>query len=421
MNRRLFGCLSARLPEVGLDEIVDNRDRRGRRWTLPAMLTAVVSGMVAGCQSLAEVEALTEEMALAARWRLGLKRRTPDTTLRDALVTIEPEELRKALHRQVRAAHRRKALEPVGLPFGVVAMDGKVTLAQELDGTYAQLQPHSEGQKAIAVVRTVTCSLVSSAARVCIDAVPIPAVTNEMGWFQQSLSELVAAYSKGLFRLVTYDAGACSKENAKAVVAHGLDYLFTLNASQRTLTGEAQALLGSLGPKEALASTEDVLKPNKVVRRAWITEELAEYPEWDHLKTVVRVQSQKYDSAGKLLETEDRYFGSSCAREKLTPAQWLFLVRSHWGVENNCHHTFDAVFREDDRPWIEGNVQGLLAVQLLRRISYNIASLFRSVTQRSDERRRMPWRDLLRGIYNALIAATENQLAALRPRVLATP
>ena len=43
-------------------------------------------------------------------------------------------------------------------------------------------------------------------------------------------------------------------------------------------------------------------------------------------------------------------------------------------------------------------------------------ALFRSVTQRSEERRRMPWRTLMRKATVALVAATEAQLAGLRPR-----
>ncbi len=41
--------------------------------------------------------------------------------------------LRAALHRLVKAAWRRKALQPAGLPVGVVALDGKVTALPTLN------------------------------------------------------------------------------------------------------------------------------------------------------------------------------------------------------------------------------------------------------------------------------------------------
>ena len=111
--------------------------------------------------------------------------------------------------------------------------------------------------------------------------------------------------------------------------------------------------------------------------------------------------------------------GRSCSRRRavaLADAQWLRVVRLHWAVENNCHHTFDTAFAEDDKTWIEDSPRGALAVLLLRRIAYNLITLFRSVTQRSDERRAMPWADLLRGFAQALVALTEAQLEGLRAR-----
>jgi hypothetical protein len=92
------------------------------------------------------------------------------------------------------------------------------------------------------------------------------------------------------------------------------------------------------------------------------------------------------------------------------------MVRRHWGVENDCHHTWDTVFEEDDRPWIEKSPQGMVVVMLLRRIAYNMLALFRAVTQRSEERRRTPWRDILRWLYHAVIAATTADVEGLRAR-----
>ena len=43
---------------------------------------------------------------------LGIRRRVPDTTLRDALEMVEPGDMRQPLHAIIRAAHRRKALSP---------------------------------------------------------------------------------------------------------------------------------------------------------------------------------------------------------------------------------------------------------------------------------------------------------------------
>lgn len=417
LKRRMVGMLASRLPEAQLGEVDDPRDARGKRWPLAALLRAVVVGVAVGCKSLGQTEALTAEMSPAVRGRLGIRRRISDTTMRDALVEVDPKKLRGSLHAQTKAAHRRRALEPDGLPFGVAAMDGKSSTATAWDQKYAQKQTHSEGHGAAGMVRTVTCSLVSSAAKSCIDAIPIPARTNEMGHFSVAFHSLVKAYRKsGLFKMVSYDAGACSEENGREVVEEKLHYLFGLKGSQPTLLNEAKALLGWIGADQAEAETVDVESNNRTVtRRLYRTSEMAGYLDWTHLKTVVRVESETVEN-GRVVEHEDRYFISSLESEVLSAAQWLLVVRRHWGVENNCHHTWDTVFEEDDRPWIEKNPQGMVVVMLLRRIAYNMLALFRTVTQRSEERRQTPWRDIVRWLYQAVIAATPDDVDGLRAR-----
>ena len=408
--------MAARLPEARLEEVPDPRGEMGRRWPLATLLRAVVVGCVAGCKSIAQTEKLTHEMAKSMRRVVGIPRGVPDTTMRDAIVKVEPTHISPCLHAIAKAAQRRKALEPDGLPFGVVAMDGKGTATYAWDDKYAQRQPHSAGKGASGLVRTITCSLISSRVKVCLDAISVPASTNEMGQFQASLRGLVAHYGRGdLFRLISYDAGACSRDNADEVRNLDKHYLFGLKGCQPTLIAEARRLLEKIPLSNADAMTEDVNGPWIITRRIFITSEMAGY-EWPHIQTTLRIRYEKHDREGELLESEDRYYISSLPRGELTDDQWLLLVRRHWGVENNCHNTWDTVFEEDKHPWIEADPQGMVVVMLLRRLAYNILALFRGVTQRSDERRLTPWKDIVRWFYNALIAATEADVAALRPR-----
>lgn len=417
LNRRLVGLLAARLPEAQLGEVDDPRGARGKRWRLATMLRAVVVSLAAGCKSLSQAEALTAEMAPAARRRLQLERRCPDTTMRDTLVRVSPESVRQSLHAQVKAAHRRRALEPDGLPVRMAVMDGKGSTATSWDGEYAQQQEHSEGGGASGLVRTVTCALVSSAAKVCIDAIPIPAATNEMGHFATAFRSLVKAYGKAnLFELVSYDAGVCTEANGRVVVEAGFHYLFGLKGPQPTLLNEAKSHLGTLSAEDAEAHTVEVLSNRKTLtRRLYRTKELAGFHGWAHLATVVRVESETTED-GVIVAHEDRYFVSSLPFDRLTAEQWLLAVRRHWGVENNCHHTWDTVFKEDERPWIVAHPRGMVVVMLLRRIAYNLLALFRSVTQRSEERRLVPWLTLLRWLYQAVVSATPDDVGALRGR-----
>jgi hypothetical protein len=420
MNRRLLGMLRTRLPEAGLEDIKDPRGDRGKRWSLATLLRTVVIGLAAGCKSLLDLEQLTESLSAVARKQLGIARRVPDTTLRATLCRLNPAELRKAIHGVIRAAHRRKALEPDGLPFGLVALDGKAT-ALTGHTELTQRRTVDEEGKPLGLLRTITCSLVSSEAKVVIDTIA-QGTRAEAAVFPWAFFELMRVYGKlNLFRLISYDAGGCSRENADLVHKHGYYYFFALKSPQKVLYQEAQTQLGDLPAEHAVAMTDDLLGGRtRVVRRLYISEELKGF-HWSHLASVVRVESETLDAQGRRIAYENRYFASNLPLKKLSPAQWLRVVRLHWAVENNCHGTLDTAFAEDDHPWIESNPQGALVVALLRRLALDLLALFRSVTQRASERRLVAWKSLMRALALMLITLSPIDAAGLRARLPAAP
>ena len=144
LRRRVAGFLGKRLAELHLDDVPDARDPRGQRWQLKTLLRATVVGLAAGAKGLGEVEDITEQMTPAMKRWIQISRRVPDTTLRDALVTVKPEHVPPVLHQAVRAAHRRKALTVDGLPIGVLSLDGKVIMVPASDDWYAQRQSQQD-------------------------------------------------------------------------------------------------------------------------------------------------------------------------------------------------------------------------------------------------------------------------------------
>lgn len=418
--RRMVGLFAARFPELDLDAVADPRAREGC-WSLAQVLRATLVGLMAGCKSLWESEQLTADLSVAARRQLALPRRLADTTARDALCQVSLDDVRSVLHRLVHAAWRRKALEPVGLPLSVIALDGKVTALPCLNQPFVQTQ-HPEAGLPYGLVRTMTAALVSAPGRPCIDAIPIPASTNEVGHFQVAFKNLVEIHGS-LFDLVSYDAGGFSRANADEVVAAGKDYLFALKDEHRTMCRLADELL-SFEP--VLDHTEDMLDANTTVVRSirllradpsWSYGDGKRPHEslWPHARVFLSVEYVKVQY-GVVIERDERMFVSSLDLQRLTTAQWLLLVRSHWGVENQNHHTLDTAFAEDDRPWIEADANGMLVVLLLRRIAYTLLALFRSVSLRSDENRAMRWKALLSWVRNALIAAVPEHTMNLRVR-----
>jgi hypothetical protein len=407
LTRRILGWLATRLAVLPWSEVTDHRCRTGTYWRLPQVLRVVVMGLVAGAKSVADLEALTESMSAAAQRLFGIARKLSDTTARDLLTRLVPEELRAVLHAQIRTFHRQKALAPVGFRWGVVSMDGKATPIRAWDNRYAQQQ----GKRGM--VRTITAALVSSPGCPCIDAWPIPPATNEMGTYLDAVGALVATY-KGidLFRVVMYDAGASSEANARGTRALGLHYVMQLNQAQPTLFAEARRVL-ELAPVHVVELEE---QGGHVRYQLRVSTELSGFLDWDHLRTVIHVHRQTVDRHGAVTRQGNRYFMTSLAADALEPASWARLIKSRWGVENNCHHTFDSALAEDERPWFQEHPAGAMNLVLLRRLAFNLMALYRARTLRADTNRLMPWRELVRQVHVALITATKEALDGLRIR-----
>jgi hypothetical protein len=352
--RRICGFLVARTHRLHLGQIPDQRDQRGRRWSLSTLVLASLLGMMTGQHGFADVERLTDKLPRAIRRRLGILRRVADTTLRDAHATLDPSDLRPVLHSQVRSAHVSKSLRSdFDLPFGVVAMDGKYVTVPAVDDKYSQRTHRDTDQGPLrGRIGTMTAVLTSSEARPCVDVYPIAAATNEMGTFSRALDSLLEAYGQlDLFRLVTYDAGACSMANAQTIRDRRLHYLFRLKGSQPELSTAASLWLGCIPKQQADAVSVDSSGKRQVTRRVFLRACTHPPEGWEHLRTVIRVDSESFDRLGRPVE-ESFYFLSSLPIDRLSPEQWLTIIRRHWGVEtaqtqtikSHCGSRCDARF-----------------------------------------------------------------------------
>jgi hypothetical protein len=409
LNRRLAGCTRNRLGEIDFSKVKDGRQGKVK-WPLAQILKSVVVGIMAGQKGLGEIEESFSGISTFMRRVLGFHRCIPDTTMRDTLIKVGIDSLRRVLQQTIFLAIRRKALGAQGLPFHIVALDGKKTCTRIQDGgRFAQTISDYEGETPKYSVATITACLISSLAKVCLDAIPMPAETNEKGFFQAVLHSLLNTYGD-LFKMVTYDAGANSKANALFVHLKGLFYVFALKKDQPTLFKRATKLLAHLGPELANAETDEILSGKRIIRRIWATTGMRGFHRWSHLQVVLRVECLTLNpKTGTVISCYSRYFLSNAPLGTLSSAQWLLLIRSHWAVENNCHNIFDKIFQEDKRPYIL-DPKGMIVVMLLRRIAYNLLSLFRSVTQRSKKKRKMPWKSLMRSVLSMLMTLEERHL-----------
>src|SRR5438552_1371751 len=150
--------------------------------------------------------------------------------------------------------------------------------------------------------------------------------------------------------LVTIDAIGCQKAIARKIVAGGGDYVLVVKGNQQRLLADiqqtvAQALAGEL--------------PAGMVRQSKTTEGGHGRQEERSCVVVTHVAGIQGRQAWARLSTE-----GMCRRERtvngqsttevcyfigsrrLAARRYAQALRSHWGIENNCHWQLDVSFRE---------------------------------------------------------------------------
>lgn len=394
-------------PVYQFEKVPDPRGRQGLRHPLRALLLASLVGMLAGCRKLREVEELTEE--LGPTGRQYLQSRVPDTTLQNlwAHKDLEVAPLRQQLWWQVKLHRRQKRLEPVGLPCGTCAIDGKKIHCLDHDaGGDAQRVSGGPGQPDYYLLRVQRAVLTSAAGKPALDQQLTPPQTNEMGAFAAFFSSLVKVYGD-LFEIVTMDAGTTALDNADLVQGANKAYVMALKDNQPALYAEAQRLLAPLvlGPPEAQTPWERH-GGRQVQRCLYRTAEIAGWGGWSHLQQVWLVRQCSRNRAGGPVVIEDRYFLTNLRWGRLRPGQILLVVRNHWGIENDCFWSLDAQFGEDDHPWVTIG-HALLGLGVLRLMAYNVLQWARKrhLRHRVGLRRFTDpptWKQLFRWVWQAL-------------------
>jgi predicted transposase YbfD/YdcC len=379
--------------------ITDPRNRRGKRYRLERVWRSTLLALCLLTESTRR--AVSIGRALPGRTGCGIGR----TALSDLVSRLEPKEVRGMLRGQIHEEMHRKALRPVGLPLGVIAIDGKsVWTGDEKVNRFCQ-RSHKESGIPYWNFRVLRAVLVSASAPVCIDQAPIPADTNDMGAFGNFFAELQREYSRSqLFEVVTMDAGFCSEYNAHLVDDAGYGYVIGLKGNQPELLTEARRVLLPMAnetPPQA-ASPWEREKGNFVQRRFWRTREMAKWLDWPHLRQVWLIRKVIRGINGEETVVEDRFFVTNLTIGRLNPDQCLTVVRRHWRIENDCYNTLDTQWREDTGFWSrKGN--GLLVCSLMRMIAYNILWLLRVVHFKSRNHRSLPWMQLRDLVRDALV------------------
>lgn len=194
-----------------LAEIPDPRERQGRRFSLVAMLAAVIAGILTGKRGYTAIAQWLKAQEPRFWHKLGFTRKPPcPNAFRDLLMALPPQALEQAVRKWVTGVLG----EPQNDELRGVALDGKT-----LCGTLAA---HERSVHLVALLEhKLACALSQQA---------VDSKTNEHKAALQLLETLVL---KGL--LITGDAMFCQRGLCQKIVDSGGDYLLVVKDNQREL------------------------------------------------------------------------------------------------------------------------------------------------------------------------------------------
>jgi predicted transposase YbfD/YdcC len=196
---------------------------------------------------------------------------------------------------------------------------------------------------------------------------------------------------------VTLDAMGCQKDIAARIRAKGADYLLALKANHgrafESVRGHFERTCFCRGASGRPACDAFDDSHGRLVRRrvfvSPVGAELEPLHEWPDLRTLLAVETIRSVNGTDKIETEIRYFLTSCGDDPAVLAQ---AIRRHWSIENTLHWVLDVSFREDDSRVRHRTAARNLA--LLRKIALNLVAGDRSSqTSLRGRRKKAAWND----------------------------
>jgi len=158
--------------------------------------------------------------------------------------------------------------------------------------------------------------------------------------------------------IITIDAMGCQKEIAQKIIKEKADYVLAVKANHKKLYkdlitqfDQADDFLGRGRnlPKNRwdFYSTEEKAHSQQEIRRCLTYNNGCIdkiYDQWEGLKTIARIESERTNVHTGEVIRESRYYISSLPLDAKGIAE---AVRTHWSVENNLHWQLDVSFKED--------------------------------------------------------------------------
>ena len=356
-------------------ELPDPRVERTKDYPLEEILFLVLAAVVSGVNHLTRIELFGETKLDWLRTILPYKNGIPShDTIGRVLGRLDPDALEALFIRWMNGA--AAAVE------GVVAIDGKTArgaLRRGDDRSFVHM-----------------VSAFCTANGLVYGQLKVDEKSNEITAIPRLLDLL---FVKGA--LVTIDAMGCQTAIVDKVIERGGDFLIAVKGNQETLHEDLGVAFHDVDIRggDGFASsheTEELAHGRGEWRKCDVLEadgHITHCDKWKHVKSIVRVESERRLTKTAEPETLSRYYISSL--EALDAQQALQATREHWSIENGLHWQLDVSFREDEcRVYAENAAENLVVV---RHIALNLLRSVKGLPGGIEARRgQAAWSDAAR-------------------------
>jgi predicted transposase YbfD/YdcC len=351
---------------AALSDVPDPRQRRGRRYPWPVLLTLVAAALASGQQGLRAIGQWVAEHAAEPGPLVGLPPgRTPSAaTLRRAVRAVDIAALEERVAGFVRDLPPPPAPPPAApdplaaaAPWRGQALDGKAVRGANRHGAEVHL-----------------VSLVQHADGRVLGQVAVADKSNEI-----TAAPRLLARRDLTGTVTTMDALHTQRPLARQIRGQGGHYLMVAKANQSELHAAIEGLFACPPPPEPgdcaeTAATCDKGHGRLELRTLERSAALNGYLDWPDVGQVLRRTCQRVDLRSGEITEEAAYGVTSLRPAEASAAQIEALWRGHWTIENRVHRVRDGTFGED-----AGQVRRGRAPQALAALRNGVLSLLRSL------------------------------------------
>ena len=335
-----------------LRQVPDPRQPRGKRYSLPSLLTIVLSARLAGADTLTDISDFGRDLDERTLRRIGCRPRSIDgkvaapgiSTLHYILKELDSDAVERL------AGEWLAAWVPEG---EAIAIDGKT-----LRGSYDRDLGRNGELRDEPPVQQITAVGIGSGL-----------VAGQLG-FSGKKDEAEGSALRNLLddlqrpgRCVLADALHTQRATAAKIGDLGMHYILSVKANQPTLLEQLRDDYRWSARALAVASCGHGRIEQRTIQ---VSEDLSDCPEWLDFPGVRRVfrilRETEYKKDGRQRRPETAYFVTSLPAAQAGPKRLLDLVRGYWGaVENGIHYVRDVALREDACRVRKGSLPRVLA------------------------------------------------------------